>query len=1036
MSKKRHSLRRRAGLGSLFTGIFLLSAASNGHAAKYEVHELGPTLQSYSEHRMGLNAANDVAWSELHQGTFKARVTPGGILPVVNVDLHLAAGSPVRSYAEDLNDDKHVVGYTSTSARETFSSAALWLKVGANYIYINLGADTKTQISGAQAQTSAAYAISPKNNAGNYYVAGYAREVAGGTNATPSQPVVWEITPTGTVLSMTTLNLGGFAGGYGVAYGVTAEGKVAGAAAPTGGYLNAVIWDGLAQPASVIPTLGVSGTPAAGDVASSVANRIRTIDLGGVQTVDVVVGHAFIMPTGLAPNAPPSARLQTDVEGFVFRVGDPQPDNSFSLGGSKSGLMDVGVQVFGEGMIGETAAPRPVGFSVGTGISFPNQGQATSQMATQGAQRAEIGPHALTCNVNDALPSANLHSLRSIQATNTHGSFAGWRADGQAVRVTEVPAAGNLELQVRKTPGLLGQPARSQFWVRYTGPGDLKEVQLSHSAGCAALASSCGDGRMDLSDGTGGATAIRLSGDASNAQKISARGSLDLIDAGHNYPSTKFGWMQAVIGASADCGLTPVVPVSEEINPAGADAWGGFWCDKNATVGAETNIRENLDACSTGSCGSETAVASYGCADRQCNDGVHHQSIHAGSCLIGTQCYLDKQINPLAGNTFTMVESFPLWNSGPFTRTVPNPCTRCLSATSNTSWTTLTNADTICCDSSGKPKLDPYDIAGNERFGSDVNRNTDNNGGRNQDAYWLDERNRSGGSYDPWQSYYQGSLWSKNDDCNLHSSTTEPQVLDRGHDSSSAGHVRRIRAHFTPGIDESDWYAVVFDDSPHDAVTPKPRGRLISHNNHPSDPTRKVRLQMCMYLSPMHGGRGDMDIRRVYYRAGRGKFYATRDAATASYYLPLTSMSQMVNWANNYEWLFDHEATFNYQWNKATWPSPPPGGNGSSTDYYYHAHANRAGDNSPALKGRGPCFETDDNGVLDYSIYDYIGRANREDEVWAYYAISLVDTNVEEAMCDDIKYTLYYGNDRDSQRGFGWNSPGTGCTDCCDEGPW
>lgn len=1032
MNEKRSHQRRWMGLGPLLSGLLLLGTASVADAAQYEVQTLGETLQSYSEHRMGINAANDVAWSELHQGTFKARVTPGGIVPVVNVDLHLAAGSPVRSYAEDLNDDKHVVGYTSTSARETFSSAALWLKDGANYIYINLGADTKTQISGAQAQTSAAYAISPKNNAGNYYVAGYAREVAGGTNATPSQPVVWEITPTGTVLSMTTLNLGGFAGGYGVAYGVTAEGKVAGAAAPTGGYLNAVIWDGLAQPATVIPTLGVSGTPAAGDVASSVANRIRTIDLGGVQTVDVVVGHAFIMPTGLAPNAPPSARLQTDVEGFVFRLGETQPDTSFTLGGSKSALMDVGVQTFADGQLGEEAGLRPVGFSIGTGVSFPSQGQATPLMTTQGAQRAEIGPHAQTCNVNDALPVVGFDSLRLIQAANAQGSFAGWRADGQAVRVTEVPTAGDLELQVRKTPELLGQPARSHFWVRYTGPGNLKEVQLSHSAGCAALASSCGDGRMDLSDGTGGATAIRLSGDASNAQKISDLVSLDLIDAGHNYPSTKFGWMQAVNDASADCGLTPVVPVSEEINPAGADAWGGFWCDKNATVGAETNIRENLDACGTGSCGSETAVASYSCAERQCNDGVHHQSIHAGSCLIAASCYTDQQINPLPSNQINI--KVPGSSASTSCATVPiaNPCTRCVSATSNTSWTNLTSSATICCDNASNPKLDPYDTEGNMRYSPshNVNCGTDGNSGSHSDAWWVDERNHDGADYRDWNSYYQDSRWSKDGNCNLHSSTSEPQVLPRGHNKDTAGHVRRIRGTFTPGIDTSDWYGTVYDDNGNSATTPKPRARLRSHSNHPVQTNRKVRLQLCMYVDGIKGSQSNVDLKLAHFYAGLGEFYTGTSTANASYYLPLAALDGQKIGPDN--WLFDSNPT--NAWTQADWSSPPVTGS-TRTRFYYHSNANAPSSSSPASDGRGPCFMTDDSGLLDFVISDYDITGTTGEEAWVYYAVSFVDTGMDDAMCHDIKYTLYYGNDR-GQNGFGSGQRGNGCESCCDEGPW
>ena len=79
---------------------------------------------------------------------------------------------------------------------------------------------------------------------------------------------------------------------------------------------------------------------------------------------------------------------------------------------------------------------------------------------------------------------------------------------------------------------------------------------------------------------------------------------------------------------------------------------------------------------------------------------------------------------------------------------------------------------------------------------------------------------------------------------------------------------------------------------------------------------------------------------------------------------------------------------------------------------------------------------TDDSGLLDFVISDYDITGTASEEAWVYYAVSFVDTGMDDAMCHDIKYTLYYGNDRDSTGGFAKGGNGSGCESCCDEGPW
>ena len=245
----------------LLTGLVGLSVSAISEAARYDVQTLGPTLQSYSEHRMGLNVHHDVAWSEQQGGNFYARMTTGGSIPST-LDLHALATpasiTAYRSYAEDINDARHVTGYVTDGPRETYSSAALWFWNTSthSYQYVDLGSATQTQIGGDAVETSSAYAISPYNSAlDRYYVAGFARQVAGGTGATPSQPVVWEIASNGNVVGFRVLPLGVFSGGYGVAYGVTENGVVVGGAAPSGGYLSAVYWDSFTSGATIVPEL-------------------------------------------------------------------------------------------------------------------------------------------------------------------------------------------------------------------------------------------------------------------------------------------------------------------------------------------------------------------------------------------------------------------------------------------------------------------------------------------------------------------------------------------------------------------------------------------------------------------------------------------------------------------------------------------------------------------------------------------------------------------------------------------------------------
>lgn len=1010
---------RRALMQAVAAGL-LLTSASLASAGRHVVTPLGPTLPSYSEHRMGLNTHDDVAWSELVAGHSHARVTQGG--SAVALDLHALAGSPFRSYAEDINDARHVVGYTTTSGRESVRSAALWRWTGSTYQYIDVGAAPQTQVGGQTPGASVAYAISPANAAGNFYVAGYVR-------TTFSQPALWEVTPAGGVVSMTLLDISGFPNGYGLAHGVTSTGVVVGGAGVSSAYITAVTWSAPNAPAVRIPDVEVAPTT----FASSIANRVRRYDMGNGTWVNAAVGHAFVQNS-------------QDVEGFLYILGDTGTDTSFMLaGGTKAALMDVGQMVYP--LHGRPTPDmrglRPVGMS-NRGLGTPNDPYAVQ--TTYGAFGVDLGVHAHVCDLNDALPAA-ADDLRYIQATNTNGSYAGWQDDGHAVRISRVPASSAVSVFVRDTPMRPGQAQRREFWATHPAASTVGRFIFSNSAGCQQP-SGCNDGRYDLSTQGVANSDFYMADVQQQVGSLQVSSRVPLSTIGGLYPSARFAWMQAsgTTGATT-CTMTDVQAVQESVNPPGADFWGGFWCDFQPSVaGAETNIREALSHCGAGTDCNQTsnAVDLYSCTDDLCDNGVVKNPIQPNRCLINGLCKTRGDRDTVTLPIILSPSSDTICGNAAPQVTVANPCVTCNPGTteaSKTNWTNNTSAP--CCDSNATPYLDVYDRTRHQQANANsCNANhfgIDKNHGFSRGAWWVDPRNLNGTAWNDWGAYTQGSYWSVNGQCNLGSSSTEPQDLPKlpgsvpSSQGTSYGHVRRIQGSFTPGIDMHDWYGTVMDDNGNSATTPKPRGRLISRNDHPTE-NRKVRMQMCIYVDCMRGGRGNVDIKDVRFRnTGRGHFYTSTSSSTANH--PANAQTVNLGSLSNpggstggsiiRRWMFDH--TSGNQWTQATV-------NGATRYYWnppYLAH-----DFSPAHDARGPCFETDDNGILDISINDYDCTQDNREEAWMYYYVRLVDTDLNAATCSDATYTLYYGNDRQSgakismlaDHDSGWQM---GCDTCC-----
>lgn len=102
--------------------------------------------------------------------------------------------------------------------------------------------------------------------------------------------------------------------------------------------------------------------------------------------------------------------------------------------------------------------------------------------------------------------------------------------------------------------------------------------------------------------------------------------------------------------------------------------------------------------------------------------------------------------------------------------------------------------------------------------------------------------------------------------------------------------------------------------------------------------------------------------------------------------------------------------------------------NAGSTVCTESGGACRRGNASPARGARGICRTVDANGVADIEIYDYDCEGTRNEDAYVFIEVS-TEGNVDSKTCDQMDYTLYYGNDSVGNGNSG--SGGAGCATCC-----
>src|SRR5690625_428793 len=1070
------------------------TGANHAFAGQYASETLGTALPMWMETLASVNDEGDVAWTQWDQ-SIGSNVTNNATRARFYNDANdLLLPSASSAWAVGVsqrvtNGDNTVVaiaGSQASSQRMTDRSAMLWsvswLTAGngaATAIDVNLGEHTPKLAQGATGtvQQSAAYAVHvpPGSNANTYTVGGFARDKV--DKSTYPQPVIWEVSQatSNPVISRQALTLlhptAAVGSGYVASIAYNSDTHTTWACGNSTGnnaYNQATCWDISAGPASasVYDQLNndlISSAGFSANVVSSMIHRVRTVPIGPNGALrTVAVGAALVGSGG-----------SHQWKGFVYDLDGTGGDRLYkdlnltseneTLAYDVAALTyvgnDNGVQTTSHGMIIAGISSTAPAATLG-GLQGGPVGADTTKMT--GVNRrmtlSGIADNGQVCAINDDSEFVT-SGYDQLLALSPEGDHRLAMSGNQLVLLTAMPDAATVNILNRTTSSRLS--TRTSARTIQTFHQAQAQLAGSHKAleGLLRFGSTLACDSLDNSSNFGAAcaadpstfdinNAADLTLSAYHASQLSSGASSVLNSAkvyGSAFDASSHAYAQVALRDSA-CTITPVLNASDVLvrtrdssdGPIDSDFDGEdwTWCGAHDWVKTDTDV----DNCSA--CGAQ--VQTLTCADTTCNAGTPTLgAIDANQCAIGPnnqwECYHDGNVG--ITKSFHLMDSDSADDCGNASATtVLDPCARCIASTDQEDWTTVRN--TPCCDSSGNPILDVYDrivsnAKGHPACESQNRYGMDKNSGFSRHAWWIDPRNVAAGGNIDNGIYTQGSYWSHNSVCNSGSSSAEPQDLtNRKRDTE----VRRIRATFTPGIDEHDWYGVTYDDDPNNATTPKPRGRLLSHSTNPHTGER-VRLRMCMYVDCRAKSANYVNIKHLFFRStGTGLFYNAKNLSAQRSRLGLGTFRPANppkgGWGGQIagEWMFDPNHSNNEWVTARVYPNGP--------EYYLYTGNRPMGPSlrSPAFDARGPCFETNNNGVLDLTIYDYDCDDTTNEEAWVYYAVSLVDQNLEHQTCQDLKYTLFYGNDRDTASGQSAavtpshdNGFHPGCDTCCND---
>lgn len=845
-----------------------LCAAPDAFAGKWLSQELGATPPLWYEYRASVNDSGVIAASTLSGSLTQPVVSVSGTNLVAlttpamtGVDLPVVQGA-----AMDVSANDRVVGFRA-AASSGQRQASLWTRNGASWVHRDLHSAV---VALRPSDTiSAAYGLAPVA-AGEHLVAGYRR--ARINPQALSEPVIWSVTDS--AMSAHALPLPAASGSnvsYGIAYGVSELDRAGrryacGGVGVGGAFLGARCWD-ITSTASPGASFTHSALSADASVATSVVNRVRTIDLGtgsgewqGRQTF--AVGYMSFTNGGVA--------------GFVWNLTTGAFDIHSAIAPSYDSILsDVTLQRFSASAARANGAAGPIyngPLVVGAGgatagriaaSAGPNDTPATVRAISQARLHASAASAAQTATCDMAPQVSGVTGvLDDVSGISRNALHMVGSASGTLVRLTNQYLTQQVQLFVRNAVVYTTSAAVSvpvvYHWAEVQG-APTQQVIWSNSAGCQQL-------------GTGLACFGNISG-SPEAQRARRSGQ----------PSATY--LQGVdLGAS--CGVTPVYALADlavTTNPAtNSTVPGGVAEDWRAcgnvpagrggvTTGANVDVQRDFYHC--GACSQRVdAHGKSPCAEGRCNQGIREVRATGVGCWIGGStawsstlwgqgtCYAENQRNPNATTDAyrrvnTRNESC---GNGYTTPTIPDPCSVCNGA-NPTAWSTSTNA--TCC-SSGVARLDIYDR--NQAHCPDDQFSYDRNDGRVRGARWKDPR--SG-----WV-YRQSDDWSSADlnTCYAHGSGSPHSIVDPGTVNGGYARPRRIDAFFTWPVDVEDWYEASFDDSGDNQPTPKPRARLISRQTYPGT-NRRVRMELCLYIDVVDGNRGQVDIKDMRHYAGQAR---------------------------------------------------------------------------------------------------------------------------------------------------------------------
>lgn len=879
-------------------------AGGIAHAGQYDAEVLGQSLPMWMETLASINDEGDVAWTAW-DGAAGDQATTAKFYNAANPD-HVLISSANSSWAVEITPQVQdgsnrvvgIAGSQASSQRLTDRSAVLWdvrwpssSNGTATSKAIDLGAQTAKLESGASGtvQQSAAYGVlARQGNANNYYVGGFARDSV--SKDSFPQPVIWTVNDANSsstsiaASSLPILNPGASVGS-GYVSSIAQNGNVIWACGNSTGsnaYNQATCWNISGGPASAtthtqLNTDLISSSGFGSGVASSMIHRVRVVPLGpSGQLRTVAVGSALV-----------GAGANRQWKGFVYDLDNGTLYKDLNLTGQNETLAydvaaltyqgnDNGTPVTSRGMIiagiSSTASPAELGGLQGgpVGADVTKMTGVNRRMTLSG-----ITDNGQVCAINDD-SEFTTSGYDQLLALSPEGDHRLAMNGNQLVRLTAMPDAATVNILNRTTSSRLSTRTAARTVQTY----HQAQAQLTGSnkalAAILRFGNQLGCDTLDASGNFGSVCASSQSAfDINNAARLTLAAypntsvsSSTLNSAkisGSAFNASSYAYAQVALRDSA-CSITPVLNASDVIvrtrdssdAPVDSDFDGESW----TWCGAHDWVKTHNDVDNCSACGAQ--VQALTCADTTCNAGTPTLgAIDSNKCAIGTNnnwgCYNHEQRNPTAtSNAYHLINTR---NSGCGNgRTYPvrsNPCQIC-----NSSQPTQWSNNLTCCDGSGMVRLDAYDRQQNHC--NDLDWSYDRNDGRVRSARWKDPR--SG-----W-IYTQDDDWSSADlqECYAHGSGDPHTIVNPGTVNGGYARPRRIDAFFTHPIDVEDWYEASFDDSPDRDPTPKPRARVISRKTYPGT-SRRVRMQLCLYVDGANGDQGRVDIKDMRINSGINK---------------------------------------------------------------------------------------------------------------------------------------------------------------------